>query len=186
MKPIFTIHAGEYLAGSFIEKHLKNCEVWVPSKDTGIDLLVTNLGAGKHVGIQVKFSKDFLVTNMSSSLRKGLLACGWWTLNRDKIRKSKAEFWIFVVYSFDKREPQYLIIKPKKLINLLKAIHGNTKLINVYFWITTKNRCWATRNLSTKDQHLIAAHLYKNSERDFTRYLKNWDSIKKRLSSAAA
>ena len=159
---------------------------WAPSKDTGIDLLVTNLGAGKHVGIQVKFSKDFLVTNMSSKLTKGLLACGWWTLNRDKIRKSKAEFWIFVVYSFDKREPQYLIIKPKKLINLLKAIHGNTKLINVYFWITTKNRCWATNYRGQKTNILLQAHLDKYSERDFTRYPQNWDSIKKRLSSAAA
>ena len=186
MKPIFTIHAGEYLVGSFIEKHLNNCKVWLPSKDTGIDLLVTNLRARKYVGIQVKFSKDFLVTNMSSIFREGLLACGWWTLDRDKIKKSNADFWIFVLYSFDIREPQYLIIKPKKLLSLLKAIHGNTKKINAYFWVTKKHKCWETRELSTKEQHLIVDHSYKNSLRDFTRYLEDWDSIKKRLNRAAA
>jgi hypothetical protein len=36
MKPIFTIHAGEYLVGSYIEEHYKYFNVWIPSKDTGI------------------------------------------------------------------------------------------------------------------------------------------------------
>jgi hypothetical protein len=34
MKPIFTIHAGEYLVAAEIEKSLKNVTVWLPSKDT--------------------------------------------------------------------------------------------------------------------------------------------------------
>ena len=42
MKTLFTIHAGEYLVGSEIEKLFKNYRVWIPSKDTGIDLLVTD------------------------------------------------------------------------------------------------------------------------------------------------
>ncbi len=40
MKPLFTIHAGEYLVGERIEKNFKEWNVWIPSKDTGIDLLV--------------------------------------------------------------------------------------------------------------------------------------------------
>ena len=40
MKPIFTIHAGEYLVAAEIEKTLKEVTVWLPSKDTGIDLLL--------------------------------------------------------------------------------------------------------------------------------------------------
>jgi hypothetical protein len=155
------------------------------SKDTGIDLLVTNLRAGKNVGIQVKFSKDLIVTNMCSVFRKGLLACGWWTLDRNKIMKSKAGYRIFVLYSIDKRDPKYLIIKPKKLLSLFKAIHRNLRRINAYFWITKKNKCWKTRGLNAKEQHLIIDHLYKNSLRDFTRYLENWDSIKNRLKSTA-
>ena len=47
MKPFFTIHAGEYLTGEFIEQKLRDpngnrLNLWVPAKDTGVDLLVTD------------------------------------------------------------------------------------------------------------------------------------------------
>lgn len=42
MRPLFTIHAGEYVVGEFIENNLGDLNVWIPAKDTGIDLLVTN------------------------------------------------------------------------------------------------------------------------------------------------
>ncbi len=42
MKPLFTIHGGEYLVGSYIERHFKRVNVWVPSRDTGVDLLVSD------------------------------------------------------------------------------------------------------------------------------------------------
>ena len=47
MQPLFTIHAGEYLVGSHIEQRLQDpngdeVNVWVSSKDTGIDLFVTD------------------------------------------------------------------------------------------------------------------------------------------------
>ena len=182
MKPIFTIHAGEYLVASYLEQKLKPCQVWIPSKDTGIDLLLTNWKARKQLGLQVKFSKDFLATNMSAAFHKGLLACGWWTLNRDKIRNSKADFWIFVLYSFDKREAQYLIIKPKTLLGILKTIHGNTKSINTYFWVTTNKKCWETRGLNKSDQLLVAEHKYnKGATRNLSNYLNDWASIKAKL-----
>ncbi len=41
MKPLFTIHAGEYLVASEIEKRIgKNVRIWLPVKDTGVDILV--------------------------------------------------------------------------------------------------------------------------------------------------
>src|SRR5713101_6816222 len=42
MKPLFTIHGGEYLVGSYIEQHFKRVNVWIPSRDKGADLLVTD------------------------------------------------------------------------------------------------------------------------------------------------
>jgi len=60
MKPIFSIHAGEYLVGTHIEENYKNFNVWLPSKDTGVDLLVTDQANSKTASLQVKFSKDFL------------------------------------------------------------------------------------------------------------------------------
>jgi hypothetical protein len=42
MKPLFTIHEGEFLVGDYINRKLgRKFDVWVPSKDSGVDLLVT-------------------------------------------------------------------------------------------------------------------------------------------------
>jgi len=85
MQQLFTIHAGEYLVGSHIEENFKNYNVWVPSKDTGIDLLVTNSKNNKAVSLQVKYSKDYTITHMKPEYQNKFRAWGWWTLNRDKI-----------------------------------------------------------------------------------------------------
>lgn len=95
MRPLFTIHAGEYLVGFHIELHLRapngdKVNVWVSSKETGTDLLVTDQ---KMTSLQVKFSKDFLLTHGRPEYRDKLFSCGWWTLNREKIRES----WVFVL-----------------------------------------------------------------------------------------
>ena len=65
MTPLFTIHAGEYLVGLYIEHHYrKQLNVWIPSKDTGIDLLVSDHQNRRTASLQVKFGKDFLPTHM--------------------------------------------------------------------------------------------------------------------------
>jgi hypothetical protein len=61
MKPLFTIHEGEFLVGDYINRKLgRKFDVWVPSKDSGVDLLVTRKRhEGKPVRLQVKFSRSF-------------------------------------------------------------------------------------------------------------------------------
>lgn len=59
MRPIFTLHAGEYLVGMENEKTSKGTRVWMPTKDTGIGLLVTEATCRKSVSIQLKYSQDF-------------------------------------------------------------------------------------------------------------------------------
>jgi len=181
MRPIFTIHAGEYLVGSYIEEKFKDFNVWIPSKDTGVDLLLTDSKNKKTVSLQVKFSKDFLVTNMEDSFQRGLKSCGWWTLNQDKIKQSFADFWIFVLHSFNQKNKQYVIIEPEELLKKLTKLHGNVKTIQCYLWVTEKNKCWEARGLKKKEQILIANHIYDNKDRDFTKYLNNWELIKMRL-----
>ena len=58
MRPIFTINAGEYLAATEFQKTFRDLQVWIPSKDTGIDLLVTDARQNRVASLQVKFSKD--------------------------------------------------------------------------------------------------------------------------------
>jgi len=181
MKPIFTVHAGEYLVGSYIEQKFKGLNVWVPTKDTGIDLLVTDKKNKKTASLQVKFSKDFLVTHMAEVFQKGLVACGWWTLNPVKIRDSNADLWIFVLHAFTEKKLQFIIIPPNELFQRLKSLHGNLKVLQTYLWVTKKKKCWETRGLKKKDQVLIANNLFSDKERDFTDYLNNWESLKKLL-----
>ena len=42
MRPLFTIHAGEYLVGERLEGNKRKPNVWVPTKDKGIDLPIVN------------------------------------------------------------------------------------------------------------------------------------------------
>lgn len=177
MKSLFTIHAGEYLLGSYIEKEFKNINVWIPSKDTGIDLLLTNPNNSKSVSIQVKFSKDFLTTSMDEIFQKGLKVCGWWTLNRQKIIKSKADYWVFVLHAFNEKKLDFVIIKPKELMNIFKKLNRNNNTIHSYIWVTEKGKCWETRDLKNEFRILIANNSYKNKDRDLTQYLNNWKPI---------
>jgi hypothetical protein len=92
VKPLFTVHAGEYLVGAHIEHIFPQWNVWLPSKDTGVDLLVTDARNRKSVSLQVKFSKDFNPTHGSPLLQSRLLAAGWWSHDARKIQKSNADF----------------------------------------------------------------------------------------------
>ena len=184
MRPIFTIHAAEYLLGSYIEHKFKNINVWVPSKDTGVDLLLTDKKNKKAVSVQVKFSKDYLEPRYFGSYsQEKLKACGWWSHDTLKIKKTPADFWIFVLYCQKKRNIQSIIINPKDLLKRLQKIHGNARKIQSYFQITMKNRCWETRDLKNKkeDESAIIEGEYSNKVRNFSEYLNNWDPIQKIL-----
>lgn len=177
MRPIFTVHAGEYLVGCYIEKKLKGVDVWVPTKDTGVDLLLTNSKRKRTVSLQVKFSKSFLETHLPKSYRKALKSCGWWTLNRDKLRNSKADFWVLVLFSAYHKQQHFIVISPKELLKKIKNLRGNVKNMNLYLWVTEKKRCWETRELSKKEADLIPQGAYRNPKRDFTKFLEAWEPV---------
>ena len=179
MKPLFTVHAGEYLVGTHIEKQFRKLNVWVPVKDVGIDLLVTDQKNKNTLSLQVKFSKDFLVSDMSDVFQSGLRACGWWTLNREKIKKSQADFWVFVLQSFMEKSHHYIVVNPLELLRKLTELHGSINTLQTYLWVTKSDKCWEARGLKKRDQVLIANDVFKDSQRDFTKYLNDWSELKK-------
>ena len=182
MKPLFTLHAGEYLVGSEIERRFKQVNVWVPSRDTGIDLLVTDRQNRRELSLQVKFGKDWLVTHMKPLFQKGLRACGWWTINRKKLVASKADFWIFVLYGFAGRTTDFIVVPTGRLRRCLQSIHSshwNKKVIQSYLWVTKQDKCWEVRDLRMEDQHKIANDEYENASREFTQWLNTWNPIAK-------
>jgi hypothetical protein len=178
MKPLFTIHAGEFIVGSFIERTFKRVNTWVPAKDTGVDLLASDAKNRKAVSLQVKTSRDFLVTDMGEEFQKPLRACGWWTLNRQKIETSLADYWIFVIVR-SATHTDFVLITPAELLKRLDAIHGQPNRIQSYLWITEERMCWEARGLRRADQLLIAEGQFRNNpNRDFSVYLDNWEPIK--------
>ena len=181
MKPLFTIHAGEYLVGSHIEKCYPKWNVWVPSKDTGIDLLVTDARNSKAVSLQVKYSKDFTQDPLQQSKFMGM---GWWTHQEKKIKESKADFWVFVLPSFFEHRTSFIIVPPAELLRRFQAIHSKSeKKIQSFFLVTKSGRCWEWRGLNKADHDMIAFDRFNHSSRDFTQFLNlsGWDEIKKRL-----
>lgn len=178
MRPIFSVHAGEFLVGNEIERRFPDATLWLPAKDTGVDFLVTNAAKSQRVTLQVKYSRDF------SDLHKGLTACGWFTLKRTSILRTPADLWIFVLWSpSTKAEHRYILIPPKELLKRLTKIHGKEDRINTYFWVarTDRERCWEGRNLGRREEVLIAQGLYREPKRDFTTHLNAWQLLASRL-----
>jgi hypothetical protein len=175
---MFTVHAGEFLVGQYIEEHFKDKSVWVPTKDLGIDLLVANKARKKSIALQVKFSRDFLPT-MKLDPAWQLKSCTWFTLDRDKLIQSRADLWVFVLLGFHGRTCDYLIIKPADLAKRLKVLHGMPRIYQTYLWVTAQGRAWLTRGLTRVDHQRIADGTFGNAGRDMTRYLNDWSAVRK-------
>lgn len=176
MRPIFTIHAGEFLAADYIERNYAKdgLRVWVPSKDDGIDLLVTSNDCRHAVSLQVKFSKNF-------GRNRDCDASGWWLINRNKIRTSKADYWVFVLpKSFGKKmfsDCCYILIRPKELLRRMDKIHHTTDKngnYNTYFTVKD-NVVIETRGVRPSEiaQQLRDPH----GTRDFSKFLGAWDFV---------
>lgn len=183
MRPLFTIHAGEYLVGLYVQQRLK-LNVWIPAKDTGIDLLITDSENLRTVSLQVKYGKDFL-PGKSAELREKLRCLSWFTLNRTKLDQSRAEFWAFVLQGFKSDAPDFVVIPTPELRQRLTEIHGSDDgKLQSYLCSTESDHCWEVR-APRHDQVLlqIADNLYEDSKRDFTQYLnKNgWAAVVKKL-----
>lgn len=120
---MFPLHAGEYLVGAEIEKRFRDLRVWVPSKDTEIDLLVTSTNCKNTVSLQVKFSKDYLGKGVREIISKGVKSGDWWTFKRDQIVSSPADYWVLALYQFQNRSYDFLIIKPEELLAMYDGLN---------------------------------------------------------------
>jgi hypothetical protein len=138
MRPIFTIHAGEYLVGSAIEKMFPKVRVWIPSKDDGIDLLVTDRKGKRAISLQVKFSKDYLGNQVKSKRVPGVKSGGWWSFDLPKMKKSKADFWVLVLYRFQDRDFDFVVVKPKALATMYSTLFPKVTRVQSYVWVTSK------------------------------------------------
>ena len=176
MRPIFTIHAGEFLVGEKIEKSFPKLNVWIPSKDTGVDFLVTSKkDSSKSVALQVKMSRDYKPAHAKDDFSRKLLAGGWLTLAHDKIAKSSADYWVFILVSHERKmKPKYIIIPPSELLTRLVKIHGKSKSYHFYPWVLDTGVALQGRGLLKNEKAQIASGSYIFGECDLSQYLEYW------------
>ena len=179
MRPIFTVHAGEFLVGQFIEKNFRSLIVWIPAKDTGIDLLVTNKTNSKAVSLQVKLSRDYKPPNAVTEFDRMQVAGGWLTLAHDKIKKSAADYWVFVLVSHERNmKPQFIIIPPDELLRRLEKTHGRSKSYHFYPWVTKAGDALDGRGLKKSEKQALVNRSLKLGSRDLKPFLDNWSALK--------
>jgi len=184
MRPLFTIHAGEYLAGLHIQKRLK-LNAWIPAKDTGIDLLVTDVRNRHAVSLQVKYGKDFLPEEKVAEVREKLRCFSWFVLDWAKLNKSEADYWVFVLRGFMSKETDFVVIPTPELRQRMAKIHGaDDGKLHSYF-CTIGKRCWEPRGLSSALRLQIAKGTYEDPAREFSGYLneKGWGALTDKLKS---
>jgi hypothetical protein len=178
MRPIFTVHAGEFLVGQHIESNFREARVWIPTKDVGVDLLVTSDRNSNATSVQVKFSRDFLpAMKLNANVLSGLRSCTWFSIERRKIVNSVANIWVLVLLGFEQRTYDYLIISPQDLLKRLERLHGHAQRYQVYVWITKKGRAWLTRGLEKRQQEHVSANEFDDEAREMTHHLNNWNEI---------
>jgi len=173
MKPLFTIHEGEFLVGDYISRKLGNkYDVWVPTKDSGVDLLVTRKRrAGTPVALQVKFSRSF---DLEADMVPHLIANSWFKIDPKKVRASPADLWVFVILTL--RHEYHFVVVPTR--ELRKRIpRGSGKIWNVYLWVLGSGKCYQVRGLSSIERSAILSDGVRDRSRDFTKWLENWNLL---------
>ena len=180
MRPLFTVHAGEFLVGEHIERIFPSLNVWVPAKDTGVDLLVTDVGARNAISLQVKLSRDYRLPEATEAFDRSLVAAGWLTLAHDKIEKSPAEWWVIVLVSQERKmKPQFIVIPPSDLLKRFVQIHGKSKKYHFYPWVTKTGLCLEGRGLGKPERALLADGKLELGPRDLSPLLNNWSCLQR-------
>jgi hypothetical protein len=175
MKPLFTVHEGEFLVGDYINRKLgRTFDVWVPTKDAGVDLLVTRKRhKGKAVRLQVKFSRSF---DIREELARHVLATSWFRLEPSKIRRSPADLWVFAILTL--RHEEHFVVIPKR--ELQKRVpRGPGKRWDLYLWVYDNGSCYQVRDLNTEDKLETIHHGVRDIRRDFSEWLENWKVLEK-------
>jgi len=179
MRPIFTIHAGEFLFGEKIEKDFRSVDLWIPAKDKGVDFLITSRSANSAVKVQVKMSKNYAIGEANSNFERALAVGGWFNFTHAALKNSPADYWSLILVSHErKRDPLFINVRPSVLLEHLVKIHGNKTTYTLYPWVLKDGRCIEGRSLNSKaNKERIANSTISLEERDLTAFLGNWDMI---------
>jgi len=175
--PLFTVHAGEYLVGTKLESEFRGCRVWLPTKDTGVDLLLTSASCSKSVPLQVKYSRDYVESFPADPELRSIARSSFFRVDRGRIERSPAQYWIIVLHSFTSRQPRFVVVPPSDLLRLIQQHHGRRDAYSLYFCVIGDRKCWELRGLSRREIKAALDAGAITSSRDFSRFLDDWSTI---------
>ncbi len=173
MKPLFTVHEGGFLVGDYINRRLGHrFDVWVPTKDSGVDLLVMRKRPrGASAGPQVKFSRG---SSIHEEMPRHFIATSWHTPEPKKIRTSRAHRWVFLILTLTPEEP-FVVIPTRELRKRIPR--GGGRMWNLYLWVFDGGLCYQVRDLG-KDENLDLHHRgVRDRHRDYSQRLESWKHL---------
>jgi len=158
----------------------KDVEVFIPvnAQMKGIDLLLMNTKDNKKsITVQIKGSRAF-EPKKSEVIKYGDGNAGWFMLDHKTIFKSVADYFIFLIYVFEKNKKagrqiisHHIITIPTKelqgLTGKFKKL-GKTKKYNFLFWVNPEKK---------------TSHEFRDIQFDVSEYLdlKGLEKLNKRL-----
>ena len=181
MQPLFTIHAGEMIVADALQSRFqKRANVWIPTKDSGIDLLVTDANNRKTVSIQVKQSRCYAYPNLQARFGAQLTAAGWWRFEAEKIRSSPADFWVLLIIGTQVPATHFIIIEPKTLLARLQKLRPGAASTQSHLWVTQEG-CWETMGLTNGEKSKLVGGEAMPKAREFSEFLNAWSRVEQRL-----
>jgi hypothetical protein len=157
--------------------------VWLPSKDSGIDLLLTDGECSRAVSLQVKFSRSWEWEEPAFGAIK--IISSFFTVQRRKVETSPAQYWVFVLNPFHSKHSRFLVITKKELLEEhIKKYPGGQNACRLYFSLVgeSETKCWDLRcSVAEKKEALRSRTIAPY--RDYSRFLDNWSQMRQELLS---
>ena len=166
IKNFWSLQVGEVVVADKLKKELgKKYVIFMPLDNQlkDIDLVLVNVKTKKLKTIQVKESREY--TEFAGN--------GWINVNKNKVNKLVADFYIFVIYRrIEKRDkqkiqPEFLIIKSKILKERSKNKTPRGKKKDTFYYF-----------LKIRDKEAFDDNEGKNKKIYFTDCLNNFNVLK--------
>ena len=171
IRNLWSLEPGECLVAQKLMTGVKDCQVFFPLRDIGIDLLVGR--NEKYVGIQVKESRYY---EASRPWPDGHTGHSWHQLKKKSLQKNNGvNFYVFLTYipemgehkvsSFEKR---YIIVQTEEVAERAKTKRDSSGVLSFCFHFD-KDR---------NDVHDERVNKGTPRERtDYTPFLDKWELI---------
>jgi hypothetical protein len=173
VRNLWSLQPGECIVAEELSQ--RGLSVYFPVHDTGVDLLVVK--GANHIGIQVKESRYYSERKRKS----GHTGHSWHQIHEKKLRRSKADFYVFLTYlpRYDAHKVGsfrnlFLIVPKRDLTERITAKDPGKRRIYSFYFHFEDGRVWDER---------VTVPL-TNKLTDYSDYLDNWRCLKQALVAA--